>query len=132
MIIGIGTDLTDTRRIESSVTRFGARFVTRIYTEGERLYAEKSAKRFNVLAKRFAAKEALMKALGTGLRGFRFQDIEVASDDLGKPLLILHNGALKRLIDILPTGHKAYIHLSLTDEGPYAMAFVIIEALPEP
>lgn len=132
MIIGTGMDLTDARRIEASVTRFGARFLNRVYTVTEQAYANRTARPYQVYAKRFAAKEAVMKALGTGLRGFSLTDIAIENDTLGKPSVTLTGGALARLRLILPPDHSAAIHLSLTDEGATAAAFVIIEALPLP
>lgn len=132
MIIGIGTDLCDIRRIGQSVDRFGERFVNRVFTPKEQAYAQGVAKPEAAYAKRYAAKEAVMKALGTGLRGFRFPDVEIARDDLGKPSVILKGGALERLCSLTPSGHKAHIHLSLTDEWPYAGAYVVIEALSVP
>ncbi|MFT4091845.1 MAG: holo-ACP synthase [Asticcacaulis sp.] len=132
MIIGIGTDLCDIRRIAQSVERFGERFTNRVFTRSEQVYAQSVAKPEAVYAKRYAAKEAVMKALGTGLRGFRFPDIEIERDALGKPLVILRGGALERLQTLTPSGHQTHIHLSLTDEWPYAGAYVVIEALSAP
>lgn len=132
MIIGTGMDLTDARRIEASVTRFGARFLNRVYTVIEQAYANRMSRPYQVYAKRFAAKEAVMKALGTGLRGFSLTDIAIENDTLGKPSVTLSGGALARLTLILPPDHRAVIHLSLSDEGATAAAFVIIEALPLP
>ncbi len=129
MIIGIGIDLCDARRIAASMTRFGARFIDRIYTPDEQKHAFAAAKPDLSLAKRFAAKEAVAKALGTGVRGFLFTDIEVVSGHLGKPHVILHNGAAGLLHSLLPDGKTAHIHLSLSDEAPYASAYAVIEAV---
>ncbi len=131
MIIGVGMDLTDARRIRQSVERFGQKFLDRVFTPAEQAYALSKTPVHPTLAKRFAAKEAVMKALGSGLRGFHFTDIEVRNDALGKPEVALKNGALDRLQALLPQGSIARIHLSLTDEGDLAGAYVIIEALPE-
>ncbi|WP_298332820.1 holo-ACP synthase [Asticcacaulis sp.] len=131
MIIGVGIDLTDARRIRQSVERFGQKFLDRVFTPAEQAYALSKTPVHPTLAKRFAAKEAVMKALGSGLRGFHFTDIEVRNDALGKPEVALKNGALDRLQALLPQGSIARIHLSLTDEGDLAGAYVIIEALPE-
>lgn len=131
MIIGVGMDLTDTRRIRQSVERFGQKFLDRVFTPAEQAYALSKTPVHAALAKRFAAKEAVMKALGTGLRGFHFTDIEVRNDALGKPEVTLTNGAQTRLEALLPQAAAARIHLSLTDEGDLAGAYVIIEALPE-
>ena len=127
MIIGIGSDLTDIRRIEKSLERFAAR----CFTEVERAKAERRADRAGTYAKRFAAKEACAKALGTGLRaGVFWRDMGVVNRPSGQPTMRLTGGALRRLHQIVPPGHEAVIHLSLTDEHPYAQAFVVIEALP--
>lgn len=132
MILGIGTDLTDARRIEASATRFGQKFLDRLFTQAEQTYAQRNATPHQTYAKRYAAKEAVMKALGTGLRGFNITDIEISNDALGKPQVVLSGGAQDRLQVMLPAGYTPHIHLSLTDEGPYAGAYVIIEALPLP
>ncbi|BBF82240.1 holo-ACP synthase [Asticcacaulis excentricus] len=131
MILGVGMDLTDARRIRQSVERFGQKFLDRVFTPAEQAYALSKTPVHPTLAKRFAAKEAVMKALGSGLRGFHFTDIEVRNDALGKPEVTLKSGALDRLQALLPQGCAARIHLSLTDEGDLAGAYVIIEALPE-
>ena len=123
MILGIGSDLTDIRRIQASLDRFGDRFRNRCFTELERRRSE---------AKRFAAKEACAKALGTGLRrGVFWRDMGVVNLRSGQPTLALTGGAATRLAEMTPPGHKAVIHLSMTDDAPYAQAFVIIEAVPE-
>ncbi|HEY1542186.1 MAG TPA: holo-ACP synthase [Xanthobacteraceae bacterium] len=130
MILGIGTDLVDIRRIEQTIERHGARFIDRIYTEVERARAERKANRIDTYAKRFAAKEACAKALGTGFRqGVFFRDMGVVNLPSGKPTLRLTGGALKRLQAITPAGYEAQIDLALTDEYPLAQAFVVISAL---
>jgi holo-[acyl-carrier protein] synthase len=130
MILGIGTDLVDIRRIEQTLERHGERFINRIYTETERARAERRANRIDTYAKRFAAKEACAKALGTGFRqGVFFRDMGVVNLPSGKPTLRLTGGALKRLQAITPAGYEAQIDLALTDEYPLAQAFVVISAL---
>lgn len=129
MILGIGVDLVDARRIEASVTRFDRRFLDRIFTADEQKHAFAAARPHLSFAKRFAAKEAVAKALGTGVRGFLFIDIEVTSDALGKPHVLLHGGAVERLRTVVPEGRTAHIHLSLSDEDPYASAYAVIEAV---
>ncbi len=132
MIIGLGNDLCDIRRIEKSLERFGDRFVQRVFTEVEQKRSEGRATRAASYAKRFAAKEACAKALGTGMRrGVFWRDMGVVNMRSGQPTMALTGGALKRLEEMTPPGMKAHIHLSLTDDHPYAQAFVIIEALPE-
>jgi holo-[acyl-carrier protein] synthase len=132
MIIGIGTDLCDIRRIAKTIDRHGDRFLDRVYTEIERARAERRANRADTYAKRFAAKEACAKALGTGFRvGVFFRDMGVVNLPSGKPTLRLTGGALKRLQAITPDGFEPQIDLALTDEWPYAQAFVIISALPK-
>jgi holo-[acyl-carrier protein] synthase len=131
MILGIGTDLVDIRRIEQTIARHGDRFINRIYTETERARAERRANRIDTYAKRFAAKEACAKALGTGFRrGVFFRDMGVVNLPSGKPTLRLTGGALKRLEAITPAGWEAQIDLALTDEYPLAQAFVVISAMP--
>lgn len=131
MIIGIGNDLIDIRRIEKTITRFGQRFIDRVFTPVEIGRSERRANRVPSYAKRFAAKEACSKALGTGFnRGVFMKDIGVVNLPGGKPTLQLTNGALDRLQALTPPGHHAVIHLTLTDEPPIAEAQVIIEALP--
>lgn len=130
MIIGLGSDLSDIRRVEKSLERFGERFTNRVFTEIERTRSERKTDRAASYAKRFAAKEACAKALGTGIRhGVFWRDMGVANLPSGKPTMVLTGGALERLKAITPAGHEATIHLSLTDDHPYAQAFVIIEAL---
>ncbi|MGX9145373.1 holo-ACP synthase [Mesorhizobium sp. 128a] len=131
MIIGIGSDLIDIRRIEKSLERHGQRFIQRIYTAIEQARSEGRAGRVASYAKRFAAKEACAKALGTGLaQGVFWRDMGVANLPSGAPTMVLTGGAAARLAKILPQGHKAAIHLTITDDFPLAQAFVIIEALP--
>ena len=131
MILGIGSDLCDIRRIERSLERFGTRFTHRIFTAGERARSERRAAAAASYARRFAAKEACAKALGTGLsRGVFWRDMEVVNLPGGRPTLRLGGGALARLERMVPAGYRAAIHVSLTDDPPMAQAFVIIEALP--
>ncbi len=130
MIIGIGSDLADIRRIRASLERFGDRFVHRIFTDVERARSDRKADRAASYAKRFAAKEACAKALGTGLsQGVFWRDMGVVNLRTGQPTLALTGGAAERLAQLTPAGSTATIHLSLTDDDPYAQAFVIIEAL---
>lgn len=132
MIIGLGSDLADIRRIDKTLERFGERFVQRIFTEIEVRRSERKPDRAASYAKRFAAKEACSKALGTGFRrGVFWRDMGVANMPSGAPTMALTNGALKRLQEITPAGHRAVVHVTLTDDHPYAQAFVIIEAVPE-
>jgi holo-[acyl-carrier protein] synthase len=132
MIIGIGTDLCDVRRIAKTIDRHGDRFLARVYTATERARAERRANRIDTYAKRFAAKEACAKALGTGFRaGVFFRDMGVVNLPSGKPTLRLTGGALQRLHKITPEGYEPHIDLALTDEWPYAQAFVIISASPK-
>jgi holo-[acyl-carrier protein] synthase len=131
VIIGIGSDLTDIRRIEHSLTRFGERFTKRVFTEVERARAERKADRAGTYAKRFAAKEACAKALGTGMRrGVFWKDMGVVNARSGQPTLALTGGAAARLAELTPPGHSCAVHLTLSDEHPYAQAFVVIEATP--
>jgi holo-[acyl-carrier protein] synthase len=131
LIIGIGSDLSDIRRIQNSLDRFGERFTNRVYTEIERTRSERKPDRAASYAKRFAAKEACAKALGTGIRrGVFWRDMGVVNMRSGQPTMALTNGALARLNAIVPEGMRPVIHLSLTDDHPYAQAFVIIEAVP--
>jgi holo-[acyl-carrier protein] synthase len=130
LIIGLGSDLADIRRIEKTLGRFGERFTARIFTEIERRRSERKADRAGSYAKRFAAKEACAKALGTGMRaGVFWRDMGVVNLRSGAPTLALTGGAAKRLAAITPAGFHPRIHLSLTDDHPYAQAFVVIEAL---
>jgi holo-[acyl-carrier protein] synthase len=129
MILGFGSDLCDIRRIESALARYGERFAKRCFTEIERAKSDGRAQRAASYAKRFAAKEACAKALGTGFRhGVFFQDMGVVNLPGGRPTLVLTGGAARRLAEITPPGAQAHIHLTLTDEYPLAMAQVLIEA----
>ena len=131
MIVGVGSDLCDIRRLAAVLERHGDRFARRCFTEVERAKAERRSDRAGTYAKRFAAKEACAKALGTGLRrGVFWRDMGVTNLASGQPTLKLTGGALARLQAITPAGCEARVHLSLTDEPPYAQAFVVIEALP--
>ncbi|WP_370177814.1 holo-ACP synthase [Alteriqipengyuania sp.] len=133
MIIGLGSDLCNIERIQNSLDRYGERFENRVFTETERAKARKRP--FTIAgtyAKRFAAKEAFSKAVGTGFkRGVYMKDIGVTNLPSGAPTLSLSNGAAKALAQITPAGHVARVHLTLTDDHPWAQAFVIIEAFPE-
>ena len=132
MILGLGSDLSDIRRIQESLDRFGDRFKQRVFTELERTRSDRKVDAAASYAKRFAAKEACAKALGTGMRrGVFWRDMGVINMRSGQPTMALTGGALARLQEMTPAGMKAVIHLSLTDDHPYAQAFVIIEALPE-
>lgn len=132
MIIGIGNDLCDIRRISKVLGRHGQRFKDRIFTAGEQNYCDARRDPSASYAKRWAAKEALAKALSTESTGdLTWRDVEVTNGSSGKPALTLRGAALARLVDMTPKGSAASIHLSLSDEPPYAQAFVIIEALPE-
>ncbi len=131
MILGLGNDLIDIRRVEKSIERFGNRFLDRIFTETERLKSDKRTARAASYAKRFAAKEACSKALGTGLnRGVYWRDMGVVNLPGGKPTMQLTGGALARLQEITPKGHTAVIDLTITDDFPLAQAIVIISAVP--
>ncbi len=131
MILGIGSDLCDIRRIERSLERFGDRFTHRVFTEGERARSDRRAARAPSYARRFAAKEACAKALGTGLsQGVFWRDMEVVNLPGGRPAMRLTGGALERLQAMTPPGHEAVVHVSLTDDPPLAQAFVVIEARP--
>jgi len=130
LIVGLGSDLTDIRRIEKTLERFGERFVGRIFTDVERTRSERKADRAASYAKRFAAKEACAKALGTGMRrGVFWRDMGVVNARSGQPTMALAGGAARRLAALIPPGFEARIHVSLTDDHPYAQAFVVIEAL---
>jgi holo-[acyl-carrier protein] synthase len=131
MIIGIGNDITDIRRIEKVIERHGERFLSRIFTDVERARAERRAKSVETYAKRFAAKEACSKALGTGMRGgVWWRDMGVVNLPSGRPTMKLTGGAAARLARLAPPGYEADIHVSITDEYPLAQAFVIISAEP--
>ncbi|MFZ9501124.1 MAG: holo-ACP synthase [Beijerinckiaceae bacterium] len=132
MILGIGADLVDIRRVEATLERFGERFVARCFTGAERARSERRAARAASYAKRFAAKEACAKALGTGLRmGIAWREMGVVNLPSGKPTLELTGSALARLNGLTPAGHRPVLHLTITDDHPWAQAFVVIEALPE-
>ena len=129
MILGIGSDLVDIARIERVIARHGERFLGRVFTETERARAERKANAGATYAKRFAAKEACAKALGTGLRaGVFWRDMGVVNLKSGRPTMRLTGGALTRLQTITPEGYEARIDLTITDEGPLAQAFVVISA----
>ncbi|MCW5694429.1 MAG: holo-ACP synthase [Pseudolabrys sp.] len=131
MIIGLGSDLCDARRIAKTIERHGERFLGRIFTPLERAKADRRKNRVETYAKRFAAKEACAKALGTGLsHGVFWRDMGVVNLPSGKPTMRLTGGAQARLQSLLPAGHEARIELSMTDEGPLAQAIVIIQAVP--
>ena len=130
MILGIGSDITDVRRIGQVLERHGERFITRIFTATERALADRRRNRIETYAKRFAAKEACAKALGTGLRaGVWWRDMGVVNLPSGRPTFELTGGAKRRLQAITPEGYEARIDLTITDEGPMAHAFVIISAI---
>jgi holo-[acyl-carrier protein] synthase len=131
MIIGIGNDMIDIRRVEKTLERFGERFTGRIFTEIERQKSDRRRNRAASYAKRFAAKEACAKALGTGLnRGVFWKDMGVVNLRGGQPTMALTGGALERLKAITPAGMEAVIHITITDDHPLAQAFVIISAIP--
>ena len=135
MILGIGNDIVDIRRIERVIARHGERFLDRVFTTVERAKAERRTEsiRAATYAKRFAAKEAASKALGTGFRdGVFFRDLGVVNLPSGQPTLRLTGASAARLDALTPAGHVARVHLTMTDEHPYAEAFVIIEAVPAP
>ena len=131
MIIGLGSDLIDIRRIEKTLDRHGERFISRIFTEIEQRKSEARAQRAASYAKRFAAKEACAKALGTGLaRGVFWRDMGVVNLPGGKPTMQLTGGAARRLQALVPEGMQPVVHLTITDDYPLAQAFVVIEAIP--
>src|ERR1044071_9572559 len=131
MIIGIGSDIVDVRRIKDVLDRHGDRFLDRCFTTLERAKADRRTRRVETYAKRFAAKEACSKALGTGLaHGVFWRDMGVINSPGGRPTIKLTGGALKRLQAITPNGHEARIDVTITDEGPTAQALVIISAVP--
>lgn len=130
MIVGIGADLADIRRIEKTLDRFGDRFVRRVFTEVEQAKSDKRRERAASYAKRWAAKEACSKALGTGLRmGVAWREMGVVNLRSGKPTMALTGGAAERLNRLIPDGRVPRIHVTITDDQPYAQAFVVIEAL---
>jgi holo-[acyl-carrier protein] synthase len=131
MILGIGTDLANIERIASTLERFGDRFRNRVFTEIEQRRAERRADTVGTYAKRWAAKEACSKALGTGLRmGIAWKDMSVTNLRNGAPQMHLTGWAARRLAEMTPAGHKAVVHVTLTDDHPWAQAFVLIEARP--
>ncbi len=133
MIIGLGSDLIDIRRVEKTLERFGVRFKERIFTELEQLRSERKPGRASSYAKRFAAKEACSKALGTGFRrGVFWRDMGVINLSSGAPTMKLEGGAARRLAEITPPGTVAHINVTLTDDYPLAQAIVIITAVAEP
>ncbi|PJA61004.1 MAG: holo-ACP synthase [Rhodobacterales bacterium CG_4_9_14_3_um_filter_71_31] len=130
MILGIGADLADIRRIEATMARFGARFIDRVFTDVEQIKSDRRRDRAASYARRWAAKEACAKALGTGLRmGVAWREMGVVNLDSGQPTMALTGGAAERLAAMTPDGRAARIHVTLTDDPPYAQAFVVIEAL---
>ena len=134
MILGLGNDLIDIRRIEKTLDRFGERFIQRVFTEVEQAKSDRRAARAASYAKRFAAKEACAKALGTGVprRGVHWRDLGVVNLPSGKPTMKLTNGAARRLAEITPRGMTAQIDVTLTDDYPLAQAIVIISAVADP
>ena len=132
MILGVGTDLANIDRISATLARFGDLFRTRVFTAAERARAEGRSDTAGTYAKRWAAKEACSKALGTGLRmGISWRDMGVTNLPTGQPVMALTGWAARRLDQMTPPGHHAVVHVSLTDDHPWAQAFVIIEALPK-
>lgn len=133
MILGIGTDLANIERIAATLERFGDRFRNRVFTETEIAKAERREDVAGTYAKRWAAKEACSKALGTGLRmGVAWKDMAVANLPTGQPVMHLSGWAAERLAQMTPPGHEALVHVTLTDDHPWAQAFVVIEARPLP
>ncbi len=131
MILGIGSDLANIDRIAGTLERFGDRFRNRVFTEREQHKAERRADTAGTYAKRWAAKEACSKALGTGLRmGISWKDMAVSNLDTGQPVMTVSGWAEERLKEMTPEGHEAVIHVTLTDDHPWAQAFVVIEARP--
>lgn len=132
MIVGLGSDLIDIRRVEKTIERFGERFTARCFTDIERAKSDRRRNRAASYAKRFAAKEACSKALGTGIaQGVFWKDMGVVNLPGGKPTMKLTGGAAQCLARLIPDGHEARIHITITDDYPLAQAFVIIEALPQ-
>ncbi|MEM0907241.1 MAG: holo-ACP synthase [Pseudomonadota bacterium] len=129
MIVGIGSDLIDIRRIERTLERFGERFIKRVFTQEERAKADRRGGQPATYAKRFAAKEAVSKALGSGIRmGVAWREMGVVNLPSGQPTMVLTGGARLRLDALIPDGHRGIIHLTMTDDHPWAQAFVVIEA----
>jgi len=132
VIIGIGTDICDIRRIEESIEKYGDRFKSKIFTEAEREYCESKSGAASYYAKRWAAKEAVAKALaGPKTKSLSWQDVEITNDPSGRPSVKLRRGALRRMKSRLPDGHKGHIFLSLSDDYPYAQAYAVFEAVAE-
>jgi holo-[acyl-carrier protein] synthase len=132
MIIGLGSDMVDIKRIERIIDLYGDRFLDRVFTDVERRKSDGRRQRAASYAKRFAAKEACSKALGCGLgRGIGWRDMGVVNDSLGKPSLVLAGGAVERLRELTPEGFVARVDLSITDDYPLAQAIVVISAVPE-
>ena len=131
MILGIGTDLANIDRIQKTIDRFGQRFKDRVFTPIEQNKAEKRKDIIGTYAKRWAAKEACSKALGTGLAmGISWKDMSVSNLETGQPIMKLTGWAAKKMSDMTPEGYEAIVHVTLTDDHPWAQAFVVIEALP--
>ena len=131
MILGIGNDVIDIRRVEKTLERFGSRFTDRVFTDVEQRKSDRRAQRAASYAKRFAAKEACSKAQGTGFsRGVFWRDLGVVNEPSGRPTMALTGGAMDHLAAMTPPGHRAVVHLTLTDDFPYAHAMVIISAVP--
>ncbi|MBF9037784.1 MAG: holo-ACP synthase [Proteobacteria bacterium] len=132
MILGIGTDLANIERIQRALDRFGDRFRNRVFTEHEQKRAERMQEPAAVYAKRWAAKEACSKAMGTGLRmGIAWRDMSVTNLETGQPVMHVTGWAQERLNEMTPEGYDAVIHVTLTDDHPWAQAYVVIEALPD-
>lgn len=132
MIVGLGSDLIDIRRVEKTLERYGDRFLDRVFTTIERRKSDRRRQRAASYAKRFAAKEACAKALGTGLnQGVFWRDMGVVNLPSGQPTMALTGGAGERLLSLMPAGHVPAVHLTITDDWPLAQAFVVIEAVPE-
>jgi holo-[acyl-carrier protein] synthase len=132
LILGIGSDLADIRRIEATIERFGDRFIQRVFTELEQAKSDRRRDRAASYARRWAAKEACAKALGTGLRmGVAWREMGVVNLPSGQPTMTLAGGAAQRLAGMTPAGLQTRIHVTLTDDPPYAQAFVVIEALAQ-
>ncbi len=130
MIIGIGTDICDINRIAQTIEKFGERFIRKTFTKGEQDYCESKALPVNAYAKRFAAKEAVAKALaGRDTGSLSWIDVEVVNQESGRPDIVLHGMAMKRFAERIPEGYEGFIHLSLSDDTPYAQAFAIVEAI---
>jgi holo-[acyl-carrier protein] synthase len=131
MILGIGTDLANIERIQGTLDRFGDKFRNRVFTDTEQAKAERRRDVAGTYAKRWAAKEACSKALGTGLRmGIAWRDMAVSNLETGQPVMAVTGWAAERLKQMTPSGHEAVIHVTLTDDHPWAQAFVVIEARP--